>query len=248
MRNQSNKSNKTKFIARVLLLILLLTSVFSLAACEKTPEGYYDDYDFEYSKGQNMRGDDATALIFKAVSDKNTFEIDKISFNIMLGTHANKYIGRQDNKTYDLEYYLYYGEKEYDNYLFAIYICDENSSSSDVMNFCPDDIESKDGYYLVKQIGSVDAFSDEYGYIVQQYLFLSSFYLKHIEEITIPQEFVNENQGRFSIKLVQFYKNTEKNQYSAEKVEAIDFEYEKTDENTVRINFLHKDWSKEGNR
>ncbi len=236
-----NTNFKTKLIARIMLLVLLLASALSFAGCGRVPDGYYDPYDFEYYLSQNMRGDDATILKIWATSNKNVFDTNNITFILLYGTHANQYVGRQDTKFYDLERYLEYGTRKYEDYTFALYICDWTMEHEDVFYENIYDIENIVDHEFIKSINAEEAFSEEYGYIVENWFLLDGFLYNHIESITIPKEYIKENRGRFVIKLVAFYENSETEQYLPQKVEDIVFEYEKIDVNTVKINFHEKD-------
>lgn len=237
-----NTNFKAKLIARIMLLILLLASAVSFAGCGRVPDGYIHTADYRYTLSQKYYGDD-TLLKIRAISDKTVFDMDDISFNLIYGTHANKYIGRQDIKFYDLEHYLEGGRIEYENYTFALYICEGEVGMSHLIyeNEYVDNLENISGHKLIKTISSNEAFSDEYGYIVRYYGLFENFNYKHIENITIPKEYIKGDSGSFLIKIISFLKNVETKQYSPKIVEYIVFEYEIIDENTVKIKFYDKE-------
>ena len=240
MKNQNLKTNKTKLIAKLMLVAVLGVSILNLTGCYKTPDGCYHPYDYDYYLSQK---NNAARLRIWATSDKNVFKTDDISFNLIYGTHANEYLGRQDKKMYDLEDYLWYGTKEYEDYIFALYICDGDFRNTFVSDeYCIENIENIPDHEFIKSISAEEAFSEDYGYVVRnQILFPSLFYYKHIEDITIPKEYVKEDRGSFVIKFISYYKDLEKNPYFPSIIEYIIFEYKKVDENTVRINFREKD-------
>ena len=237
MPNGNIKTNKTKMVARVMLVILLISSAINLAGCTKTISGYYYPYDFQYYLSQETRGDDSSIIKIWATSDSNIFDMNDIRFNLLYGTHANKYLDIPNDKGYDLEYYLWYGDKEYQNYTFALYICDLTLDYENKLYSRVDNIENIADHQFIKSISSEEAFSDEYGYVVKQQLFLSNFYYKHIEKITIPKKYIKEDGGCFIIKLVAYYYVGEEKLYSPEEIEYIRFDYEKIEGNVVKINF-----------
>ena len=236
------KTNKRKFVAKIMLLVLLATSALSFAGCAKVPDGYINTDEYRYTLSQKYYGD-STLLKIKAISDKTVFDIDDISFKLIYGTHANKYMGRQDIKNYESEDYLECGTRKYEDYTFALYICEGEVGMSRLIygNEYVDNIENIEGHKLIKIINSNEAFSDEYGYLVRRYVLLSNFDFKHVEDITIPKEYIKGDSGSFLIKIVAFWKDTDTNQDSPYIVEYIVFEYEKIENDTVKIKFYDQE-------
>ena len=235
-KTMKNTNFKTKLIARIMLLVLLLASALSFAGCGRVPQGYYDPYDFNYNLNQEERGSE---LRISAVSNTDIFDINDISFNLLLGTHANKYIGRQHPKGYEKEHYLYYSNRELKNaqggeYVFALYI-------SDIENLYMEqhiaDIANIENYEYILSINEEVAFSEEYGYIVENWFLLDSFLYNHIESITIPSENIRNDIGSFVVHFVCYIENYTNNCYDVIYDELVIFDYQKIDEKTVHIDF-----------
>ena len=70
---------------------------------------------------------------------------------------------------------------------------------------------------------------------------LSNFDFKNVEDITIQKEYIKGDSGSFLIKIVAFWKDTETNQDSPYIVEYIVFEYEKIENDTVKIKFYDQE-------
>ncbi len=241
MKNGKIKPNKTKIVARVMLVVLLFSSAINLVGCAKIPDGYYYPNDFEFYLSQETRGDDSSIIKIWATSDSNIFDMNDITFNLLYGTHANQYIGRQNIKKYEIDKYRYYIANEDDSCVFALYICDDEFRDvfiPDEYNVDSTNIQNIPNHKFISSMDEEKAFSEEYGYIVKSnFIFSPSFYYKHIESITIPQEYIENTCGRFVIKLVLFSKNIEEQLYLSQKIEHIVFEYEKLDDGTVSIKF-----------
>ena len=237
MKNTENREGKTKHIARIMLLVLLLTSAVNLAGCGRVPQGYYDSYDFNYNLNQEKTW---SILRISAVSNTDIFDINDISFNLLLGTHANKYIGRQHPKGYEKEYYLHYSSRELENaqreeYVFAIYISDIENLHIEERNI--KDIANVENYEYILSINEEVGFSEEYGYIVENWFLLDSFLYNHIEPITIPSGNIRNDRGSFVVHFVCYLENYTNDCYDVIYDEQVIFDYQKLDENTIHIDF-----------
>ncbi len=244
MKN-SLKNKKSILAARVMLIILLLTSAVSLAGCgwNYQEEGYYYPREHKYYLGQRSKSNWEIMEIF-AVSDTNVFPVDNITFDLIYGTHASKYMGvRETNRIYDADCYTYYYENPdhslQGEYCFALYLVDGEDSK----NFQNEDarigeIDCIENYQLFKKISEEQAFSEEYGYVVYgHFRIVATKYFKHIENFTVPAEYVKDKQGSFIINIIAYWKDYNKDYYIVDEDRVIVFEYEKIDENTVKIEF-----------
>ena len=64
----------------------------------------------------------------------------------------------------------------------------------------------------------------------------------HVEKITIPPEFVSENQGVFVLKFICFGYRPQTNDYVAFFMKQIEFKYKKIDSDTIEIEFDKKNF------
>ncbi len=226
------KKNKMKIIAVALLLLLLISSALSFVGCNyETPYGYYDPHDFPYHFSSENRSNGEMPMY--AISSTNTFNINDVTFELLYGTHANKYVGRQDLKGYDVEDYPYYNDDKYSEYAFAIYVCRD-----EYMYKFPeylDEISNAENHLFLTKIPESEAFSENYGYIVEQGILFASFHFKHKEEITIPKEYFDKQFGRLIIKIMYLLKNSENNTYIPMGSNKIILEYQKIGEDTIMI-------------
>jgi hypothetical protein len=162
---------------------------------------------------------------------------------LIYATHKNDILGlsitEKVTKTGDKELYPHYYSSDCGEYVFAIYICDgkyEELSLHKTSN-----VEDVSNHLFVRSISQEDAFSEEYGYVMYDYgLFFGPEYLKHMEEITIPSEYIQENKGSFVIKLVAFCKNLKTSNYEPIIEERLVFEYVKTNNEDIKIIFDHQ--------
>jgi len=232
MKNQSNKSNKTRFIARVLLLILLLTSALSLAACEM--------YDMEYNFVLNDRPLASGYYPpghFIATSNTTIFEKNDITFNIAYATHQ---IQEKDPRS---NYYSYGYEG---NMYFGLYIFPEAKTQEEydfIKNETYDDINAMQnihGHTFINGIRDEEAFTDEYALIPTPLFISDGSIYNHTEEITIPTEYVTEQYGTFYLRFVCFTYYQRTNKFEFRFMREIEFDYREIDEKTIEIKFNKK--------
>ena len=224
---------KIKFLARVILLVLLLSSALGLLGCSKIPNGYYYPYDASYrllSDGSKMK--------ICAISNTNVFNKNNVTFDLLIGTHANKYIGRQNLYKCEIDDYPYYGYRElgkYGEYVFALYLSEEYRYGLPVDS---NNITEITNYEFIQSISEKDAFSEEYGYVVKDnIIFPPTFYFKHKESITISQEKISNKDGTFILTLACYIVDFDNNSYHIVFSEELYFHYQQIDENTIIINF-----------
>ncbi len=228
------KKNKTKITAVAVLLLVLISSTLSFVGCDyETPYGYYDPHDFPYHLSSNDRL--GGNLQMYAISNTDIFNIDDVTFELLYGTHANKYIGRQDLKYYEAEDYPYYNDTKYGGYVFAIYVCRYEYMYE--FPKCLDEISNASNHDFLTKIPESEVFSENYGYILRQNILLKNFYFKHKEEITIPKEYFDKQSGEFIIKIFCILNNSEDNTYESAEHTYIILNYEKVDEDTIKIDF-----------
>ena len=230
-----------KKLTSLLLALVMLFTALTLSGCwfdDNWSEGYYYPLDYEYSSTPLGYGYVPNASMY-AISDKNSFSINDISFSIVYGIHAIEYFGDRDRRTFDIEDYLYYElrehhPEEYGKMYFAIYICEDYCTDFPIEN----DYENVENHQFIKALTEEEAFSEEYGYVVKiQPIFSMLQAFNHIEKITIPAEYIKNNHGEFMIKFVCLCESKTTGQYYALQDSKLSFYYEKINENTVRIVF-----------
>ena len=218
------KANKRKFLAGVMLLVLLVASLFSFVGCGIEPHvkkgQYYED----------TRGLQRNNWELKAVSDTEEFALDDITFSL--------YFGMQDNKE---EVYIdKFGSL--DNVYFVIYV--SNTVDREKM------LTSGDAYtnhelnhaYVIKEIPIEEMLNNfEYRYINIPFV---GYYFNHYEKITIPKECIlggleDTHKSIFIGTCVaqKYYEENEVRYVSGFISREIVLSYRMKDDGTVFINF-----------
>ena len=223
MRN-SLKNKKSIIAARVMLIILLLTSAVNLGACVKK----YKYYLFQWVDGVHTH-----PTLIRVNSYSDTFEINDLTLDLEIGIHKLSLFGKMDDYPKG-QYPDGYSNK---NIGFVLYICD--GSLSETFPYFVDDIQNVDGHLFIKEIPEEQAFSREYGH--------NSFKCNHIESITIPKEYVSEDRGTFVIKLATYSNPYDSNSLdyeflSREYIFFILLEYEKISNDQIRITNFRERW------
>ena len=166
---------------------------------------------------------------FRVRSKVDTFDINDLTLELAIGIHKVSLFGKMDE--FPKRQYSYGSEDK----TFALYICEgdfERKFPSTVVL----DIKNVGNHLFIKEITQDEAFSKEYGYNI--------FKCNHKENITIPSEYLIDDVGDFVIKLVV---------YSIDDVGGYTFyyysltfnivlEYEKIDDNTIRITNFYERW------
>ena len=225
MKIQNYKSSKTKFIARVMIVVLLLTSTLNLSGCLR-PVFY------KYIQIAETDGHVRPAFI-RVLSNTNIYDIDDLTLNLEIGLHSISLFSKSGKEQY-----------AYSSYEtgFAIYISDgiyEDDFPSTASN-----LRHIDNHYYVDEITEDEAFSIEYGY--------NRFLYNHKRKIKIPSKFLMKDRGSVAIKLAHYYIFGEwgdqweyfGSKYdfdSSYSIYVIVLEYEKTEDGRVMItNFYEK--------
>ena len=237
MKNGKTKLNKTKIVARMMLVILLFSSVLNFCSC---------DMKYKYIKTGSKTAHDTCyhPSHFVATSNKKTFDINDITFNIAYATHQSS------NKNPAARYSNSIGETP--PLYFGLYICPyaityeefwdfENQTYNDVSA-----LQNIEGYTFVNEITDEEVFTKEYALIpTPSFISRGSIY-NHVESITIPKEYITGEHGGFMLKLICFFYREAavdvldqpiKEGYYCMFVNHIDFYYDKIDNNTIKIDF-----------
>ena len=143
------KNFKTKLIARVMLIVLLLASAVNLAGCTS---GY------KYYRYQEIDAINRRPMTFRAKSITNIFDLENINLDLEFGIHKLSFLGQMDENPKEQYPYRNY------NIGFSIYICDGEY----IVDF-PDSLTRLDkveNHFFVREIKEDEAFTKEYGYSV----------------------------------------------------------------------------------
>ena len=218
MKNGKIKLNKTKLIARVMLVVLLFSSALNLAGCGephvKKGQCYDEVFIKEYRTG------------FKVVSDSNCFPIDDITFSMYIGI-SNSF----GNVVRD-----WFGTLE--DVYYVVYIANEIDTELD-----PNSAHILDYSYIIKEISCEEVMDNEEEYDYIQLPNNNRIY-KHCETITLPQECIisgaNSDYPDFCLGILVAKKNIENGEEKFDSpVELLFkyFHYNVDEYNTVHIDF-----------
>ena len=185
---------KIKFLARVMLVVLLLTSALNFTGCTML---YYNpkNYDHKYHKN------DVSTSIMKATVTSNDNLFDKNS--MVLDFRYGFYLKNNKNNMKPQDYYP--GFDNIENCIFAIYFS-KGEYSGVFPNVCYN-IDSIEHHIFIKAINFQNAFSEEYSYSNVSILPYSKVIFNHGEKLSVPQDVLDKESGSFVIKLVCFDKN-----------------------------------------
>ena len=230
MKKHKLKFNNSRFVARVMLIIFLLTSALGLSGCEEH-QGYPTE---KYILNIEEKGY-FSQLKMIATSNTQVFDKNDITLNLSYSMHASSTKGESslNNKgdgysnkieNYDLKY--------------CIYITDFESFCQ-IKNEGPHefkDITKINNHLLVNQVSEEEALSQEYLRVYPKFAIGNGAEIyNHTESVTIPREFVLETSGRFVVVLVAFVWSEEDQSYYAYRSSRIEFDYVEINEDTVRI-------------
>ena len=227
------KTNKIKLIARVMLLVLLVTSVFSFVGCDMK-------YKYILSSQRYCPEGNFSPSHFVATSDTTIFNKNDITFNIAYATYQSQ------QKNPKSSYPNLYGENPI--MYFGLYLALDINSYEEFWSFyyqTYQDISSLqniDKFTFIKGITDEEAFTEEYALTPTPFFISNGSIYNHVEKITIPPEFVSENQGVFVLKFICFGYRPQTNDYVAFFMKQIEFKYKKIDSDTIEIEFDKKNF------
>ncbi len=228
MENKKTKFNKTKLIARVMLVVLLLSSALNFCSCDMK-------YKYILSSSRYAHQGNYSPSHFVATSNTTVFDINDITFNIAYATHQ---IQKKNPKS---SYPNVYGDNPI--LYFGLYICPYETTSEEFWNFenqtynDVDSFQNIEGYKFVNGITDEEAFTKEYALISTPFFISNGSIYNHVESITIPKEYITGDQGAFMLKFICFIYSEYIEGYRCLFVKGITFYYDKIDENIVKINF-----------
>ena len=175
-----NTNFKTKLIARIMLLVLLLASALNFAGCsERHEHEFYANYNC------------GTQIIAHAFSDTDVFNIENVSISLSYAVHKLNILGQVDsNPKLQLS-----GIFHNDKLTFEVCVCSEiHSCSYKGSNCC----------MVLKTISEKDIFAKEYGYIDTPFFISNGVVFMHTEKINIPSSLFTDDHGYIKIKLMLF--------------------------------------------
>ncbi|MBR3845150.1 MAG: hypothetical protein IKM40_01055 [Clostridia bacterium] len=234
-----------KKLTSLLLALIMLFTALTLSGCRMWPAyepGYQyklSDMDYEYALGGQIRWHHAnySYLNFIATSDTTTFNKDSVKFNIGYSTHQSQV---DDPKI------MYYNGISCDHLYFALYLYDGDITSEKHFEKIElgfntiEELSSIDGFTFIKGISEEEAFTKKYSLLITPFFISNGSVYQHVEEITIPREYVEQDQGSFMLEFICFmYVNDVEIQgyYFPYTSLTIKFDYYRIDENTIEIRF-----------
>ena len=241
MPNGNIKTNKTKIVARVMLVILLISSTINFCSC---------DMKYRYIKNSFESSHDHISYLpsyFVATSNTRFFDINDVTFNIAYATHQ---IQAKNPKA---EYSNALGETP--PLYFGLYISPYQITYEDFWGFENqeyNDISSLrniEGYTFVNEITDEEVFTKEYALTPTPSFISNGSIYNHTESITIPNEYITGDHGGFMLKLICFFYREAavdvlgepiNEGYYCMYVQHINFYYEKIYQNTIKIDFEYK--------
>ena len=223
----NNRSAISKITARVMLVVLLLTSALSFSACGKGADKYVivRRYDTQWY----------TPIEILVSSNTKTFSKDNVTLNLSYALHL-----MQSNGEPNTQYYYDTCIGEYD-LIYGLYIADDSNYKDAGPSYCwfTNSVEDIYGYQFIKQISETEALTNDYLAISPWFAYGYGFEtFNHTEKITIPQEYVSNRMGYFDIIITVFGK-TDNSYVALDSVRVACF-YKELDENTIEIDM--EDW------
>ena len=184
MKNGKMKLNKTKIIARVMLVVLLFAGTLNLAGCSISVKPSQVNKGQYYDKG--LVYDSNVSLMI--VSDTNAFFMDDVSFQVYIGLHKKSYslidwLTKDQNellyKTNDISEIADFDKEK--NFYYVLYA---TNYGDDIKN----DMENLLNYaYILKEISFEESLKNG-AYNFTKMPFTTDYHYNYSEKITIPKE------------------------------------------------------------
>ncbi len=217
------KALKHSFLRRVLLILFIFA--LPLSGCVGTPKA-------KFEKGFDTPIGHYDIIQIGATSDKNTFPVDNVSFEIYYGFNETEKEAEKRLNSYT--------SSEYENgqVIFATYILKGSEYDLNFNSFDEhQDYKTIDNCIFIRDISQEEAVTDEYTYKFSdpRWLFFPTKY-KHSETLTVPEEVFSQQKGEFCFVIISLLFAPEDNTYRIMEVGIAQFAYQKQD-NTVEITF-----------
>ena len=232
------KTNATKLIARVLVLVLLVTSAFSFAGCAEphVKKGQY------YTENGPPYFWDGIAL--KVVSDTKNFELDNVTLQLYFGLRPKDvswvdWFFNDENKSNNTTEESIKIPDSYKNYCYLLYTYDYRLvMDEDGIHIIDIDIDfNHENLHILKEISYEESLTDE------RYTYARSpkeeYYFNYSQTITIPEDTFLGNSGTIYIVIAQVEKFDAQNVKYSQPYDKrmIGMSYLKADDGTVELSF-----------
>ncbi len=180
------KMNKTKLIARMMLLVLLVTSAFSFVGCAEKGKYMY------ISTCTQVGGINSVAYI----SDTE-FDIANVNVNLYYGVHELNYLGQISSNPKENFPEIYQNCK----FILSICVCNAIHKYEAYKGECCVEL---------KTVSEEELFSKDFGYIDTPFFISNGVIFMHGENIQIPSEMFDKDSGtvHLLINLFTSKKNT----------------------------------------
>lgn len=188
---KSLQNRKITLTARVILILLLITSALSFAGCRQLDK-------YVYFASDNISGGPDPHLIKQAhVSiEKTEFCDSDISVNLYMAMHKLSFLGQVKTNPKEQLPNLFW------KYEFSLSI-----------NICKESEEDNYESVELKKISDEELFSKKYGYIDTPFFINNGVTYMHREKITIPKEYFYKDYGNVLIELELFQYLEEAGEY-----------------------------------
>ena len=227
-------SRKIKFVARVMLLVLLLASALSFAGCAGYPTKKYI-----LSTAVNSFSN-SSQIQLMVTSDTKIYSKDNITLDLSYSMHSLN--SNQESSLETRNDFYSYAIKEYD-VSYGIYVTNVDIFNNGTHDYSliANDLELIDNCFFVKQLSEEQALSEEYLRISPKFAIgKGADIYNHSELITIPKDYANKNEGTFFIYIIAFIWSEKQNVYDSFEESRIECKYKEIDENTIEIEM--EDW------
>ena len=223
--NLKTKTNTVKqILAKVMLVVILLTSVLGLSGC-----GIGYGIGYQYYRTMETDGIHSYPCTIRVKSITNTFDINNVNLVLEIGIHKISLMGVMDD--YPQAHHAYGLAHNLESLDFAIYLCDGKFKNDFPVN-SSDNITLIDNHLFYREIKEEEAFTKEYGYNI--------FKVNHQENIQIPSEYFCMDEGSVAIKLVPWILFDDSNSHFTTRNYCIILEYKKVDNNIIITNFYER--------
>ena len=181
MKNGKIKLNKTKLIARVMLVVLLLSSAINLMGCLKEDKYMYIAHNRDASN----------EIQSIAYSSDVEFDIDNVNINVSYGVHKLNIFGEVKPNPKDQV-----ASGTYKNYNFSLsaYICN-------CVDYPEEHPVQNTNCILFNYVCDEELFSKEYGYIDTPSFISNGVVYNHTDNIIIPEYMFDKDWGIVYIRL-----------------------------------------------
>ena len=224
MNLNTNTITIKQILAKVMLVVILLTSVLGLSGC-----GIGYGIGYQYYRSRETDGIHSYPCTIRVKSITNTFDPKNVNLVLEIGIHETSLFGVMDD--YPQAHHAYGLAHNLESLDFAIYLCDGKFKNDFPVN-SSDNISLIDNHLFYREIKEEEAFTKEYGY--------NKFTFNHQETIKIPSEYFYNDEGSVAIKLVSWVLLDGSDSYFTSDILCIILEYERVDDKIIITNFYER--------